>query len=188
MLSGRAGRRKCDHTKLQCQCPPATSARVRGIHRASVIRMTSIYIASTKRHPREGTAACPYEWLYQVRFAIGKLQSTVINKPISAPRGGMLSGRAGRRKCDHTQLQCQCQPATSARVRGIHRASVIRMASIYIASTKPPTGGHSGPPLRREFGNCNASDIRNNNTNIGVRAQRPSPTQRIWRLQRKRYS
>ena len=104
MLSGRAGRRKCDHTQLHCQCPPETSARARDIHRASVIRMTSIYIASTKRHPREGTAACPYEWLYQVRFAIGKLQSTVINKPISAPRGGMLSGRAGRRKCVHTAV------------------------------------------------------------------------------------
>ena len=31
-----------------------------GIHRASVIRMASIDIASTKRHPREGTAALPY--------------------------------------------------------------------------------------------------------------------------------
>ena len=25
-----------------------------------------------------------------------------------------------------------------------------------------PTGGHSGPPLRREFGICSASDIRDN--------------------------
>ena len=87
--------------------------------------MASIYIASTKRHPREGTAAlpyaenlafaaqaifvttthhiragtvaCPYEWLYQVRLAIGKRQSTVLNKPFSAQRGGMLSGRAASR-------------------------------------------------------------------------------------------
>ena len=55
------------------------------------------YIASTKRHSRAGTEACPYEWLYQVRFAIGKLQSTVINKPFSAQRGGMLSGSAASR-------------------------------------------------------------------------------------------
>ena len=82
-------------------------------------------IASTKRHPREGTAAlpyaenlvstaqaifvkrthhiragteaCPYESLDQVRFAIGKRQSIVIKRPISAQRGGMLSGRAASR-------------------------------------------------------------------------------------------
>ena len=104
---------------------PATSARVRDIHRASVIRMALIYNASTKRHPREGTAAlpyaenlasatqaifvttthhiragteaCPYESLYRVRFPIGKRQSTVINKPVGAQRGGMLSGSAASR-------------------------------------------------------------------------------------------
>jgi hypothetical protein len=59
--------------------------------------MASIDIASTKRHPRAGAEACPYESLYQVRFAIGKRQSTVIKKPFSAQRGGMLSGRAASR-------------------------------------------------------------------------------------------
>ena len=49
------------------------------------------------RNARAGTEACPYESLYQVRFAIGKRQSTVINKPINAPRGGMLSGRTASR-------------------------------------------------------------------------------------------
>jgi len=59
--------------------------------------MASTYIASTKRHPRAGTEACPYESLYRVRFAIGKPQSTVINKSVGAQRGGMLSGRAASR-------------------------------------------------------------------------------------------
>ena len=75
---------------------PATSARVRDIHRASVnqqFRCQGINF----RNARADTAARPYESLYQVRFAIGKLQSTVINKSISATRGGMLSGRAASR-------------------------------------------------------------------------------------------
>ena len=56
----------------------------------------AIFVTTT-HHLRAGTEACPYEWLYQVRFAIGKRQSTVINKPINAQRGGMLSGRAASR-------------------------------------------------------------------------------------------
>ena len=58
---------------------------------------TQAIFVTTTHHIRAGTEACPYEWLYQVRFAIGKLQSTVINKPFSATRGGMLSRRAASR-------------------------------------------------------------------------------------------
>jgi hypothetical protein len=58
---------------------------------------TQAIFVTTTHHMRAGTEACPYESLYQVRFAIGKLQSTVINKPFSAPSGGMLSGRAASR-------------------------------------------------------------------------------------------
>ena len=56
----------------------------------------AIFVKRT-HHIRAGAEACPYESLYQVRFAIGKRQSTVINKLFSAQRGGMLSGRAASR-------------------------------------------------------------------------------------------
>ena len=46
-------------------------------------------------------------------------------------------------------------------------------------SVSKRTGGHSGPPLRREFGICNTRDIRNNNPNIGVRTRWSAPTRRI---------
>jgi hypothetical protein len=105
-------------------------------------------------------------------------------------------------------------PATSARVRDIHRASVIRMASIYNASTKrhpregtaalpyaenlasaaqaiyvtttpSRAGGHGGPPLPGDFGICSASDIRDNHAITCGRTRRSAPRQRIWHLQRK---
>ena len=60
-------------------------------------------IASTKRHPREGTAALPYA-----------------ENLVSAAQ------------------------------------------AIFVTTTPPHAGGHSGPPLRREFGICSASDIRDN--------------------------
>ena len=98
---------------------PATSARVRGIHRASVIRMASTYIASTKRHPREGTAALPYA-----------------ENLVSAAQ------------------------------------------AIFVTTTPSRAGGHGGPPLRREFGICSASDIRDNHAITCGRTRRSAPTRR----------
>ena len=42
-----------------------------------------------------------------------------------AMRGGMLSARAGRRKCSNRQEWSQCVPATSARARGTYLASAL---------------------------------------------------------------
>ena len=41
-----------------------------------------------------------------------------------------------------------------------------------------PTGGHSGPPLRGEFGICGASDIRDNHAITRGRTRRSAPTSR----------
>ncbi len=82
--------------QFRCQGIARADTAVRPYAENLVSTAQAIFVTNT-HHARAGTEACPYESLYQVRFAIGKRQSTVINKPINAQRGGMLSGRAASR-------------------------------------------------------------------------------------------
>jgi hypothetical protein len=67
------------------------------------------------------------------------------SQPNNAMRGGMLSVRAGRRKCSQRHQWCQCVPATSARARGTHLASELKTYPFRQFIT---AGGHGSPPLR----------------------------------------
>ena len=100
---------------------------------------------------RAGTEACPYDWLSEIRKALTVFDGlnpfgfpvwadtavrpyaeivhvtkfTTTNQHANAMRGGILSARAGRRKCRNRQKWSQCAPATSARARGTHQASTL---------------------------------------------------------------
>ena len=124
---------------------------------------------------RACTEACPYEWPSEIQAPstcfdgqnpvgspvwadaavrpyaefVHVTKFTTTNQPANAMRGGMLSTRAGRRKCSNRQEWSQCVPATSAQARGTHHASALQQRQTTKDRIADTTGGHSGPPLRR---------------------------------------
>ena len=90
-------------------------------------RHPQIHQPTTHRNARADTAVRPYaESPESIQF--------IKSQRRNAPRGGMLSASAGRRKCSHIVRRCQCVPATSARVRGTYHAS----AFTQVANTGHP--------------------------------------------------
>ncbi len=136
----------------------------------------------SRRNPKQlrlpvqaDTAVRPYA---EIIVAI-KVKST---KPApNAMRGGMLSARAGRRKWCHHRQSCQCVPATSARMRGTHRASALLKRQTVRDRITDTAGGRGSPPLHRKSDIRLACTIHNNIAFLCGRTRRSATTQRICR-------
>ena len=153
MLSTSAGRRKCfPFAVVMPVCTGDLGARARHLPRKRICTSTS-NTQTFLNYGQKGQAQRPAP---TQRFP----ESTQFmkNQRRNAPRGGMLSTSAGRRKCfPFAVVMPVCTGNFGTRARHLPRKR-IDPGRQHQPSAKPSTiqtskraGGHGGPPLRRDF-------------------------------------